>query len=54
MVVTLQWPHIGIGAVIVFLLAWLLFGLLTAMVLALIVLVLLGYFGTDRPRVNWR
>jgi hypothetical protein len=54
MAVTVQWPHIGVGAVIVFLLAWLSFGLLTAVVLALIVLVLLGYFSTGRPRMDWR
>ena len=43
MALTVQWPHVGIGAVVVFLLGWLMFGLLPAILLAIIVLVLLGY-----------
>jgi hypothetical protein len=43
MAVTVEWPHIGIGAVIIFLLGWLVFGLLPAILLAIIVLVLMGF-----------
>ena len=42
MAITVQWSHIGIGAVIAFLLGWWLFGLLPAVILAIIVLVLMG------------
>jgi len=54
MAVTLEWPHIGIGAVIVFLIGWLIFGLLPAILLAIIVMVLLGYIRVGRPRMNSR
>lgn len=40
--ITVEWSHIGVGAVIAFLLGWLIFGLLGAVVLAIIVLLLMG------------
>ncbi len=40
--VTVEWSHIGIGAVVAFLIGWLIFGLLGAIVLAIIVLLLMG------------
>jgi hypothetical protein len=42
MAITVQWSHIGVGSVVAFLVGWLLFGLLGAVVLAVIVLVLMG------------
>jgi hypothetical protein len=42
MPVTVNWSHIGIGSVIAFLVGWLIFGLLGAIIIALIVLVLMG------------
>jgi len=42
MAITVEWSHIGIGSVIAFLLGWLVFGLLGAIILAIIVLVLMG------------
>ena len=42
MAITVEWSHIGIGSVIAFLLGWLVFGLLGAIILAVIVLVLMG------------
>lgn len=42
MPITVQWSHIGVGAVIAFLIGWLIFGLLGAVILAIIVLVLMG------------
>jgi hypothetical protein len=42
MPITVQWSHIGVGSIIAFLLGWLVFGLLGAVVLAIIVLVLMG------------
>jgi len=40
--ITIQWSHISITSVIAFLIGWWLFGLLGAVVLAIIVLVLIG------------
>ena len=40
--ITVEWSHIGIGAVIAFLLGWFVFGLLGAIIIAIIVLVLMG------------
>jgi phage-related minor tail protein len=40
--ITIQWSHISITSVIAFLIGWWLFGLLGAVVLAIIVLVLMG------------
>jgi hypothetical protein len=40
--ITVEWSHIGVGAVIAFLLGWLVFGLLGAVIIAIIVLVLMG------------
>jgi len=42
MPVTVQWSHIGIGSVVAFLIGWLLFGPLWAIVLAVVVLLLMG------------
>jgi len=42
MPITVQWSHIGIGAVIAFLIGWLIFGLLGAVILAIVVLLLMG------------
>jgi hypothetical protein len=40
--ITIQWSHISITSVIAFLIGWWLFGLLGAVVIAVIVLVLMG------------
>ena len=40
--ITVQWSHIGVGSVVAFLIGWFLFGLLGAIVVAVIVLVLMG------------
>jgi hypothetical protein len=42
MPVTVEWSHIGLGSVIAFLIGWFVFGLLGAIVLAIIVLFLMG------------
>lgn len=42
MPITVQWSHIGLGAVVAFLIGWFLFGLLGAIIIAVIVLVLMG------------
>jgi len=42
MAVTVQWSHIGVGSVVAFLVGWLVFGLLGAIVLAVVVLLLMG------------
>ena len=42
MPITVQWSHIGLGAVIAFLVGWYVFGLLGATIIAIIVLVLMG------------
>lgn len=42
MAITVQWSHIGLGSVVAFLIGWLVFGLLGAVVLAVIVLLLMG------------
>jgi hypothetical protein len=42
MPITVQWSHIGVGSVIAFLIGWLIFGALGAIILAIIVLVLMG------------
>ncbi len=42
MAITVQWSHIGLGSVVAFLIGWLLFGLLGAVVIAVVVLVLMG------------
>lgn len=42
MAISMNWGALGIGAVIVFILGWWLFGLLGAVVVAIIVLVLMG------------
>jgi hypothetical protein len=40
--VTVEWSHIGVGAVIAFLVGWFIFGLLGAIVIAIVVLLLMG------------
>ncbi len=42
MAITMNWGAIGIGAVIAFLVGWLIFGLLGAVILAIIVLLAMG------------
>jgi hypothetical protein len=42
MAVTVQWSHIGVGSVVAFLVGWFVFGLLGAVVLAVVVLLLMG------------
>jgi hypothetical protein len=42
MALSVNWGAMGLGAVIAFLIGWFLFGLLGAVVLAIIVMVLLG------------
>ena len=40
--ITVQWSHIGLGSVVAFAIGWFLFGLLGAVIIAIIVLVLMG------------
>jgi hypothetical protein len=40
--VTVQWSHISLASIIAFLVGWFLFGLLGAVVIAVIVLALMG------------
>lgn len=40
--ISVQWSRLGLGALVAFLVGWLLFGLLTATVIALIVMALMG------------
>ena len=42
MPITVQWSHIGLGSIVAFLIGWFIFGLLGAIVLAIIVLLLMG------------
>jgi len=42
MPVTVQWSHIGLGSVVAFLVGWFLFGLLGAIMIAVVVLLLMG------------
>lgn len=42
MAVTMNWGAIGIGSVIAFLIGWFIFGLLGAVIIALVVLILFG------------
>lgn len=42
MAITMNWGAIGIGSVIAFLIGWFIFGLLGAVIIALIVLIVLG------------
>ena len=42
MPITVQWSHIGVGAVVAFLVGWLVLGLLGAVIIAIIVLLLMG------------
>jgi len=40
--VTVQWSHIGVVSILAFLVGWFIFGLLGAVVLAVIVMALMG------------
>lgn len=42
MAITMNWGAIGIGSVLAFLIGWFIFGLLGAVILAIIVLVVMG------------
>ena len=42
MPITVEWSHLGVGAIIAFLIGWFIFGPLGAVILAVIVLVLMG------------
>jgi hypothetical protein len=42
MAIEINWAALGLGSVIAFLIGWFLFGLLGAVILALIVMILLG------------
>ncbi|MGD1060015.1 MAG: hypothetical protein ABR879_00970 [Methanomassiliicoccales archaeon] len=42
MAVTMNWGAIGLGGVVAFIIGWLIFGLLGAVVLAIIVLLAMG------------
>ena len=42
MAITINWGAIGLGSVIAFVIGWFIFGLLGAVVLAIIVMVLMG------------
>jgi hypothetical protein len=42
MAISMNWGAIGIGSVIAFLIGWFIFGLLGAVILAIIVLVVMG------------
>jgi len=50
MAITVEWSHIGIGAVIAFLVGWLIFGLLGAIIIAFVVLVLMGVIRSDNTK----
>ncbi len=42
MAISMNWGAIGLGSVIAFIIGWFIFGLLGAVILAIIVLVLMG------------
>ena len=42
MAITVDWSRIGVGSVVAFLIGWFLFGLLGAIILAIVVLLLMG------------
>lgn len=42
MAISVNWSSMGIGAVLAFLIGWYIFGLLGAVILAIIVMVLMG------------
>jgi len=42
MAITMDWSRIGVGAVVAFLIGWFIFGLLGAIILAIVVLLLMG------------
>ena len=42
MAITMNWGALGLGSVVAFIIGWLLFGLLGAVLLAIVVLILMG------------
>jgi hypothetical protein len=42
MAITVQWSHISVASVVAFLVGWWIFGLLGAIVIAVVVLLLMG------------
>jgi hypothetical protein len=52
MAITVAWSHIGIGAVIAFLVGWFIFGLLGAILIAIVVLVLMGVISNSDSNKN--
>ena len=50
--ITVAWSRLGLGAVVGFLIGWLIFGLLGAVVLALIIMVLMGIIKISPPIVE--
>ena len=50
--ITVAWSRLGIGAIVGFLIGWLIFGLLGAVVLALIIMVLMGIIKISPPIVE--
>lgn len=50
--ITVAWSRLGLGAIVGFLIGWLIFGLLGAVVLALIVMVLMGIIKISPPIVE--
>ena len=42
MAVTMDWSRIGVGGVVAFLIGWFVFGLLGAVIIAVVVLLLMG------------
>jgi F0F1-type ATP synthase assembly protein I len=50
--ITVAWSRLGLGAIVGFLIGWLIFGLLGAVVLALIIMVLMGIIKISPPIVE--
>jgi hypothetical protein len=42
MAITMNWGALGLGSVVAFIIGWLIFGLLGAVILAVLVLILMG------------
>jgi hypothetical protein len=42
MAITMNWGALGLGSVVAFIIGWIIFGLLGAVLLAIVVLVLMG------------
>ena len=50
--ITVAWSRLGLGAIVGFLIGWLVFGLLGAVVLALIIMVLMGIIKISPPIIE--